>query len=103
MVKSLDGTSAGETGERSHVRIFFAIVTEAVAQGDLIAIAELIVEASGGEVQASSVGKQAAVTFQLIYQERVPSDLTRTRTSRLADGENIAVNSRTNGSQDRRR
>ena len=103
MVKSLDGTATGETSERRHIRIFFAIVAEAIAQGDLIAIAELMVEASGGKVQASGVGEQAAVTFQLIYQEGVPGNLTRTRTSRLADGENIAVNSCTNGSWNRRR
>src|SRR5690242_8562403 len=43
-------------------------MAEAIAQGHLIAIAELMVEASGGEVQASRVGEQAAIALKLVNQ-----------------------------------
>src|SRR5581483_1000455 len=64
-------TAAGKTCERLHIGVFFTVVSIAVTQEHLIAIAKLVVQPRRGLIFTGVIGEKAAIAFQLAIQELV--------------------------------
>src|SRR5205085_11824816 len=54
--------------QRLHVRVFLEVMPVAVAQIELVVVAEAMVQPSGSKILARVVVKHAAVAFKLVHQ-----------------------------------
>src|SRR5258708_31245540 len=98
----VDGTAPRKASQRLQVWILLQVVRIAVAEKNLVPVAELVIEAAGCLILARIEGKESAVPFKLAGKERIPRGLTRTQTRSRRYGQSAGQRGGTIGSRDSR-